>query len=382
MNDLPKMFDNYSEARKNGFLTIKRLKDEGKKVVGTFCTFAPSEVIYAAGLIPVSLCAKSDETIQNAERQLPRNLCPLIKSSYGFAITEKCPYFYFSDMIIGETTCDGKKKMFEYLGRIKDVHVMQLPQESTGEAAHTMWKNEIIRLKDVLEEKFHVNIMDEDIRSAIKLRNEERKMLLKLCSLGKLDPPPISGLQMLQFLSGSSFKWDKENEFKDIDNIVENASEIYENGKGGVKKGSKRILITGCPLGESTFKVVKAVEENGGVVVCYENCTGMKEIVDLVDETKEPYEALAEKYLKIGCSCMSPNVNRLKLLSSLIDDYKVDGVIDVILQACHTYSVETFAIREFVNSEKNVPYMSVETDYSNMDTEQLKTRIAAFIEML
>lgn len=382
MSDLPEMFNSYSEARKNGFLTVKKLKDEGKNVVGTFCTFAPSEVIYAAGLIPVSLCAKSDETIQDAERQLPRNLCPLIKSSYGFAITEKCPYFYFSDMIIGETTCDGKKKMFEYLGKLKDVHVMQLPQVSTGEASHIMWKNEILRLKDALEAKFHIKIIDEDIKSAIKLKNEERKMLLRICSLGKLDPPPISGLEMLQVLSGASFKWDKVHEFKEINGIIEKALEIHKSGKSKVKKDSKRILITGCPLGESTFKVVKAVEENGGVVVCYENCTGMKELVELVDESKEPYEALAEKYLKIGCSCMSPNINRFKLLSNLIDDYRVDGVIDVILQACHTYSVETFAIRQFANNEKNVPYMSIETDYSNMDIEQLKTRIAAFIEML
>ena len=79
---------------------------------------------------------------------------------------------------------------------------------------------------------------------------------------------------------------------------------------------------------------------------------------------------------------MSPNTNRLNLLSELIDDYKVDGVVDVILQACHTYNVETQSVKEFVNNEKNVPYMSIETDYSQTDIGQLKTRIAAFIEML
>jgi len=50
------------------------------------------------------------KTIPEAEKDLPKNLCPLIKSSYGFAKTEKCPFFYFSDVVVGESTCDGKKK--------------------------------------------------------------------------------------------------------------------------------------------------------------------------------------------------------------------------------------------------------------------------------
>jgi benzoyl-CoA reductase/2-hydroxyglutaryl-CoA dehydratase subunit BcrC/BadD/HgdB len=79
---------------------------------------------------------------------------------------------------------------------------------------------------------------------------------------------------------------------------------------------------------------------------------------------------------------MSPNDNRIKLLDQMIDDYQVDGVIDMILQACHTYSVETLRVKRFVNEEKHIPYMNIETDYSQADIGQLNTRIAAFIEML
>ena len=79
---------------------------------------------------------------------------------------------------------------------------------------------------------------------------------------------------------------------------------------------------------------------------------------------------------------MSPNDNRIKLLDRMIDEYSVDGVIDVELQACHTYAVETLRIKRFVNEEKHIPYMSLETDYSQADVGQLTTRIAAFIEML
>ena len=73
----------------------------------------------AAGAVVVSLCSTSDETIEEAEKDLPRNLCPLIKSSYGFGKTDKCPYFYFSDLVVGETTCDGKKKDVRIHGRVQ-----------------------------------------------------------------------------------------------------------------------------------------------------------------------------------------------------------------------------------------------------------------------
>lgn len=111
MNDqLPAIFNEFSDARKNGFLKAKKVKEEGGRIAGTFCTFAPLEVLDAAGVYSVSLCGMSEETIPDAEKELPKNLCPLIKSSYGFAVSEKCPYTYFADILVGETTCDGKKK--------------------------------------------------------------------------------------------------------------------------------------------------------------------------------------------------------------------------------------------------------------------------------
>ena len=71
---------------------MKAAKESGRKVARYFCTYTPLEVLDAAGLLSVSLCGMSNETSPAAETVLPKNLCPLIKSSYGFAITDKCPY--------------------------------------------------------------------------------------------------------------------------------------------------------------------------------------------------------------------------------------------------------------------------------------------------
>ncbi|HAR86473.1 MAG TPA: hypothetical protein DCR69_12150 [Clostridium sp.] len=378
--ELPEIFEDFAEARRNSFIAAKKLKDENIPLVGVFCTYMPQELPLAMGASVVSLCSMSDETIAEAEKELPRNLCPLIKSSYGFAKTDKCPFFYFSDLVVGETTCDGKKKMYEYLSEFKPVHVMELPN-SQSEEGLKLWKKEVIKFKEVLEKQFETTISDENIKKAIKLKNEERKALKAFYGLGKLDPPAILGQDMFKVLYGTTFKFDKAEVPKEIYALSEKIKGEYEVEKKYEKK--PRILITGCPIGGATEKVIKAIEDNGAHVVAFENCTGAKAIDELVDENNpDIYDAIARKYLNIGCSCMTPNPNRTELLNRMIDEYKVDAVVDVILQACHTYSVETLQIKRFVNNTKKIPYISIETDYSTADIGQLNTRMAAFIEML
>ena len=380
IKDLPEVFEEFAEQRKKSFLGVKQLKDKGIPVIGSYCTYFPQEIAMAMGAASVSLCSTSDETIPDAERDLPKNLCPLIKSSYGFAITDKCPFFYFSDLVVGETTCDGKKKMYEYMSEFKDVYLMELPN-TQGEEALKLWKSEMIRFKEYLEKKFDVEITEEKLREAIKINNEGRRALKGLYEVMKNDPAPIKGQDLFKVLYGSTFKFDRSAIPGEVNALVDKIKKEYAEGKMEEKK--PRILVTGCPIGGATEKVIRAIEDNGGIVVTYESCSGAKSIDKLVDEdTPDVYDALARRYLNIGCSVMTPNPNRLELLGRLIDEYRVDGVVEMILQACHTYNVESLGIRRFVNEKKGKPYISVETDYSQADIGQLNTRIAAFIEML
>lgn len=380
IKDLPEVFEEFAEQRKNSFLALKSIKDQGTPVVGAYCTYFPREIPMAMGAVTVGLCSTSDETIPDAEKDLPKNLCPLIKSSYGFATTDKCPFFYFSDVVVGETTCDGKKKMYEYMSDFKNVYLMELPN-TQNEAAGKLWKSEIIRFKEYLEEHFDTEITEDAIREAIKVENEARVALKKLYGVMKHDPAPIKGSDLWKVLYGSGFKFDRKAIPAEIDALVEKIEKEYAEGKMEEKK--PRILITGCPISGAPEKVIRAIEDNGGIVVAYENCSGAKSTEQLVDESNpDVYEAIAERYLNIGCSVMTPNKNRLELLGELIDEYKVDGVVEMTLQACHTYNVETLAIRRYVNEKKGIPYIHVETDYSQADIGQLNTRLTAFLEML
>lgn len=380
IKELPEVFEEFAEQRKNSFLAVKQLKDQGIPVVGSYCTYFPQEIAMAMGAATVSLCSTSDETLAEAEKDLPKNLCPLIKSSYGFAKTDKCPFFYFSDVVVGETTCDGKKKMYELMSEFKDTFVMELPN-SQSEDSLKLWKKEIIRFKEYLEKKFDVEITEEQIREAVKVNNEARRSLKKLYEVMRHDPAPISGYDLFKVLYGSTFKFDRKQIPGEVNALVDKIEKEYAEGKMQEKK--PRILITGCPIGGATEKVIRAVEDNGGIVVTYENCSGAKSIDKLVDENNpDVYDAIARRYLNIGCSVMTPNPNRFELLGRLIDEYQVDGVVEMTLQACHTYNVETLSVRRFVNEEKHIPYINVETDYSQADIGQLNTRITAFIEML
>lgn len=382
VTQLPSIFSDFSDARQQGFLTVMELKEQGIPLVGTYCTFMPQEIAMAAGAAVVSLCSTSDETIEEAEKTLPRNLCPLIKSSYGFGKTDKCPYFYFSDIVVGETTCDGKKKMYEYMAEYKPVHVMQLPNNSESAESVALWRSEIIRFQKRLEEQFGCEIIEQGIRDAINLRNRERRALTDFYRLGQLNPPALTGRELLSVVYGATFKFDKTVLINELETLTAKVRAEYAAGKRLDPR--PRILITGCPIGGAAEKVVRIIEENGGWVVGYENCTGAKATEQCVDENPQTdvYDALTEKYLAIGCSCISPNTQRLNMLSDMVTDYHVDGVIDVILQACHTYAVESLLINRHIREKHDIPYMAIETDYSTSDTGQLATRIAAFIEML
>ena len=386
INTLPEVFEEFNEQRKKSFVTALEMKEKGIPFVGAFCTYLPQEIPMAMGASVVGLCSMSGETIPEAEKDLPRNLCPLVKSSYGFAKTDKCPYFYFSDLIVGETTCDGKKKMYEMLGEFKPVYVMELPNSQSPDALE-LWKKEVIKFKEKLESHFGVTITDEQVRQAARIKNAERAALREFYELMKLKPAPMLGQDLYKVLYGATFKFDKEAIPGEVHALVERIKAEYEAGGEDSPRvklaGRPRILVTGSPIGGVTEKVIRALEDNGAQVVVFENCSGAKAVDEDVDvDAPDIYEALARRYLNIGCSCMTPNPNRIKLMGRLIDVYQVDAVVDVILQACHTYNVESYKIRRFVTEEKGIPYLSLETDYSTSDVGQLNTRMAAFVEML
>ena len=106
---------------------------------------------------------------------------------------------------------------------------------------------------------------------------------------------------------------------------------------------------------------------------------------NLVDESGETLDEqfmnLSKRYMKTNCACFTPNTGRIDDILRMVDEYQVDGVIDCSLMFCCLYDTEKLAVSEALRT-KNIPVLSLETDYTDKDAEQLRTRIGAFVEML
>ncbi len=183
-------FDNLiAEIHGGRIAEILEAKKKGSPVVGTFCVFVPEELIVAAGGICLGLCGGSPGSIPDAEKTLPRNICPMVKSAYGFKVGKICPYFQSVDFVYGETTCDAKKKTWELLDREVPTYVMEIPQMKR-ERDRTMWLEEVKDFKKKMEDVTKKPITVEALQKATKVMNAKRKALQRLTTLRSHTPAP------------------------------------------------------------------------------------------------------------------------------------------------------------------------------------------------
>ena len=350
-------------------------KAQGRPVIGIMCEYTPREVILAAGGVPVCLCGGSARMAEAAECELPANLCPLIKSTYGYHLQHANPFLEMADLIVAETTCDGKKKMFELLAETRPMHVLELPQKSDDAAAREHWLGEVRRLKEVLEARFHTPITDAALREAIGVMNRERALRRELAALLQADNPPLTGRQLLQYKSSIS------GIPADLAQYATALAELRARPAAG--HGGIRVLLTGVPLPHGAERVLEIIESYGGLVVCQENCTGLRPLLEDVDAgAADPLRAIAEKYYHLPCSVMTPNAARLALLAQLARDYRADCIIELVWQACLTYSVEAVAVKRFAEQQLGIPYLQISTDYAPADTPRIAVRVEALFETI
>jgi benzoyl-CoA reductase/2-hydroxyglutaryl-CoA dehydratase subunit BcrC/BadD/HgdB len=372
----PNPFRYFANSIEHELEFVGNEKKKGRKIVGIYCEYTPREIILAAGAVPVCLCGTSNDTVSAAEAILPANLCPLIKSSFGYFITDSCPFITMADMIVAETTCDGKKKMYEIMGQRKRIEVLELTQKSDSETALKHWTDELRKFRRTLEKEFKVEITDRKLRDAIRTMNRERALLKEAFYLGKSNPPIVTGKELASIrfrVAGITGHLDMLEEF------ISKVKARKRNRK--IPANAVRVMLTGCPTGSGSEKVIEIIEECGGIVVCQESCSGIKAVYEMTDEDGDPLEAIARRHFNLPCSCMTPNRGRIDLIAKLAEEFRPDALVDLVWQACHTYNVESYLVGEFSKNTMGLPFLKIETDYSASDREQLKVRISALLEI-
>jgi benzoyl-CoA reductase/2-hydroxyglutaryl-CoA dehydratase subunit BcrC/BadD/HgdB len=366
-------------------LRIKELQDakaSGKKVVGTFCVFVPEEIVLAAGGIQVGLCAGAEIGKGEAEKVLPRNTCALIKSFVGFKLSRLCPFIESCDLIVGETTCDGKKKAYEIFSDYSPVYVMEIPQMKNS-CDRDLWKSEVLRFKSKVEETTGNQITAKRLKEAIHLVNERRRVLQRLNRLRAAAPTPISGRDAL-LINQISFYDDPVRFTAKIGELCDELEDRVKSGVGIVPEGTTRLMLSGCPMAVPNWKLPYIIESSGAVIVGEESCIGTRNTRDIVSETAQTVEGmidnLVDRYMRIDCACFTPNTERLENIVNMARELRVQGVVHYALSFCQPYAMEAYKVENALR-KADIPMLALETDYSMEDVEQLKTRVEAFIEM-
>lgn len=368
-------------------LRIQELRDEqeaGRKIIGSFCVFVPEELVLAAGCTSVGLCAGADFAQEEVEKVLPRNTCSLIKSFFGFKLGKVCPYMEVSDLIVGENTCDGKKKSFETFSQlVPNFYQMDLPQNKTP-MARKLLKHEYLTFIAKLEEMTGKRIGLEDLKQGIATVNAKRKALARLSKIRKADPSPISGLDAL-LINQIAFL-DNPARFTENVNVLCDELELLVKENKGVKaEKAPRVVISGCPMAIPNWKVPAIIESTGAVIVGEESCIGERGQRNTTDDSATTLDglmdAVVDRYFKIDCAVFTPNQERVEHIKEMAENTSADGVIHYGLQFCQPYIMESFSVEKTLEKD-GVSVLRLETDYSQEDMGQLSTRVEAFVEII
>lgn len=368
-------------------LRIKELQDakkEGRRIIGSFCVFVPEEIILAVDGISVGLCAGAEFGFDLAEKVLPRNTCSLIKSAFGFKLGKVCPYIESCDVVVGENTCDGKKKAYEiFADMVDDLYILDLPQSKTGHGRQLL-KEEYRGFIGKMEAVSGKTITVGNLQKSIETVNQKRNALARLRRLRSADPVPISGLDSL-LINQISFYDDPVRFTSSVNKLCDELEQRISRKEGAFPPNTPRLLISGCPMAVPNWKLPGIVETSNAVIVGEESCVGERGTRNTVDSSGSSVEELidniVERYFKIDCAIFTPNPERQNHISSMTSMYKADGILHYSLQFCQPYSIESGLVENQIEGN-GIPVLRIETDYSMEDIGQLRTRVEAFLERI
>jgi benzoyl-CoA reductase subunit C len=355
----------------------KKWREEGGKVVGYFCSFAPEEIITAAGLLPIRIRGTGSEGTEYSDAYMTSLNCSFSRNCLNLALKGD---YDFLEGLVGFNTCDHTRRVYDIWTRKVEVPFVQLLSipRKTGEEQVEWYRDELANLRQGLGEHFGVEITDARLWDAIRLHNETRRLQRRLYDLRKAKIPPISGAEMLAItVAGTAMPKERYNGL-----LREVLDEI--EGLDGIADCRPRLLIMGGELDDPEY--VEMIEDLGGLVVADSLCFGSRILwKDVAEGTGDPLLALARYHVAERPAC--PRMfgvfpRRLEFVRELIREFRVDGVISQRLQFCDYWGYENSLLnKEF--KEGKIPFLMLDREYSlGSGIGQTKTRIQAFLETL
>jgi benzoyl-CoA reductase/2-hydroxyglutaryl-CoA dehydratase subunit BcrC/BadD/HgdB len=369
---------------------IRAAKEEGKKVIGYTCLFAPIELILAADAIPVRVNSGWYDAAKLGDRVVPVEVCPMVRSTIGAKMIALSPYLELSDALISVLTCDGMTKLGEILSDYKPVWAMTLPRAKDSEQSRRLWSEEIKAVKGQIEALTGNKISRKQLKPAIALTQKATKSFRRLQELRK-GSPVIMGRDAM--LVNQTYMWDNiERWTEKTEALCDELEKRAGQKKWACPPDTPRVMVTGTPMiWPDNWKVPTLIEEANpqGVLVADELCSGERLLYDPVgvDEwsMSDMLNAIAERYLMAStCPCFTSkdgNEDRINWMLNKIKEWKIQGVIYYVTRGCILYAMEYTRVKKVLDSI-GVPVYYLDTEYTREDVGQMKTRVEAFLEML
>jgi benzoyl-CoA reductase subunit C len=353
---------------------INNWKNEGKKVLGYFCSYIPEELIYAADILPIRMRARTCSDTPMADAYMTPTTCSYTRCCLELANRKQ---YSFLDGIVSCNCCDQVRRLYDnirYKAPFPYHYILGVPGYISATTID-WFKHELAKFKQNLENNFEAKISNDKLAKSIHIYNESRTLLKELYMLRKHDKPPITGTETMNIISaGVSMPRQQFNEL-----LIQQLRET--EGKEETPNNKSRIMLIGSMLDEPEY--IQIIEELGGLVVIDSLCLGTRYFWDLVDEKKNPIDSLAERYLsKISCPRMTDGQNqRSQFMMDLIKEFKVDGVIFQRMKFCALWWAEIFMLRNKLK-EEGIPFLDLEREYILSGEGAMKTRVQTFMEIL
>jgi len=355
---------------------IKELKIHGGKVFGWLCTYVPEELIHAAGALPIRITGFKQETeLDEANAHLYIVSCSFSRSCLQMGLKQ---HYRFLDGIVAGSTCDGARRLFDHWCRYVKTpfsQIMSVPRKY-NESTLELYYQEILDLKKNLESYLGISITDEALLKSIDIYNKSRLLLRRLYELRKQPDPPITGAETFEVLN-ASFRMPKEIFNSWLEELLLKL-EIFDVKHSGIA----RLMVIGSVLNNPAF--IKSIEDQGGLVVTDELCSSVRYWYDpVVREGEEsPLKSLARRYLtNFPCARMFPSTDRFKLITKLIQDYKVEGIVSQNIRYCVPYAHDLPLLKDRVK-ELGIPVLALDIEYGTSGSGQVQTRVQALLEMI
>lgn len=386
MKDLKHLiyFENLLQEANNEL--VQQAKAEGEHALGYTCYFVPETLLNLPGCFSSRLRAPNTGSIDVGTYYMSSKICSYTRSILERGIEGGYDYL---DALLSSETCQMMHRgheHFEILGLVKEknpqffMSMMDVPFSDEDFAVDHYEEQLRVHVLEPLHETYGIDISDKAIRAAIRDHNEISRVMTEIGNLRKAANPVITGYEfhVLQLVSQVC------PHKRILPYLKQTLTELKRRKPDAQPWFRVRLVVTGSEIDDPAF--TKLIEDCGAMVVadryCYGSLPGREEIV--VQPGQAPLDAIARHYLNVS---MCPRFmgqdemrGRKKYLADLVKEYKADGIIVASNKFCEYWSYERTIDTIVLNRDFGIPVCSIEKEYVNAASGQLRTRFQAFIE--